>query len=515
MILRVLIAIVFLMEGNAFSESGPGTVYSDDFAGDFGEMHVGLRFDDLVDKSRTYAYPGQERTSAEFGRGGRAIRIYTWYPAAIEEEAEQMTLGRYIEISKGDFHVGRHSVIIPDKLPLARALSDEQLSAMVMLSTNALENAEPAKGQFPLIVFGQGLYYENPITHFALCEYFASHGFVITSCPLVGTNSPMVMLTVRDLESIVRDLEFVLEFSLDQPYVDRDRIGIIGFDMGGMAAQPLQMRNSRVDAIMTLDAGIVFSHFSGLPGNHPSFDLQLMTSPWLHMTQTKFIEAYRERLDQSVWGKISADRYLLLFDDVQHVNFTSYGLLNIPAPLIAYWGDNILPNVPVYSTICRIGLTFMNAYLKNNQEDLRRLIDEIDSQNPDRGFTLENKQGVTPGPTLDQFLNQIISGDIEKAVGQARLYKKTNPSWSFYSESVVNDIGYRFLYALNRPQIALEIFRLNMEMNPQSGNVYDSYAEALLALDRVEEAIENYEKSLKLDPENQNASKILNDLKNR
>jgi hypothetical protein len=441
--------------------------------------------------------------------------IYTWYPAAAEEEAERMTLGRYIEISKGDFYAGKHSIRIPDKLPLARALSEEQLHAMLTLTTNACENAKPAEGRFPLIIFGQGLYYENPITHFALCEYLASHGFVVASCPLAGTNSPLVMITVRDLESILRDLEFVLERSLDRPYVDTDRIGIIGYDMGGMAAQLLQIRNAGIDAVMTMDAGIIFRHFSGLPGNHPSFNLQHLTSPWLHMTQAKFIEPYRESLDESVWGQVSAERYLVLFSDVEHVNFTSYGLLNIPAPLIAYWGENRLPNVPVYSTIGRIGLTFMSAYLKGNQEDLRKLRDEVDSQDPDRTFTMEKKQGAAPGPTLDQFVNWIINGDTEKAISQVRLYKEQNPSWPFYPESAVNSIGYRFLYFFNLPQIALEVFKLNVEMNPQSGNAYDSYAEALLALDRVEEAIENYEKSLELDPENQNARKVLDDLKNR
>ncbi len=515
MILRVLIVITLLMGGNVFSKTGSGTIYPDDFAGEFGKSQVGFKFTDLLDESRTYDYSQQERTDIRAGQVGRPIRIYTWYPAAVKEKGEQMTFGRYVEISRGDFHDGRHSTIIPDKLPMARALSDAQLDAMAMLTTNALENAQPAEGKFPLIVFGQGLYYENPITHFALCEYLASHGYVVASCPLMGTNSPMVLLTVRDLESIVRDLEFVLEFSLNQPYVDTDRIGVIGFDMGGMAAQLLQMRNTGVDAMMTMDAGIVFTHSSGLPGNHPSFDLQRMTSPWLHMTQTSFIEPRRQSLDQSVWGRVSSDRYLMLFPNVQHVNFTSYGLLNISTPLMAYWGENKMPNVPVYKAIGRIGLTFVNAYLKGNQEDLRQLTDEADSQNADRVFTLEKRQGVTPGLALDQLLNQIISGDVEKAVGQARRYKEINPSWTFYPENAVNEIGYRFLYALNRPQIALEIFKLNVDMNPRSGNAYDSYAEALVVLDRIEEAIESYEKALELDPQNENAKKMIDDLKKR
>lgn len=506
MILRILFAILFLIEIQVFPDIGSGNLFPDEFVGDFGQQRVGFRFIDLIDESRTYDYSGRE---------GRPIRIYTWYPAETVKLSEPMTFGRYIDISRSDFHDGTKPVIISDRLPIARALSEEQLNAMATMATNAYENTLPAEGQFPLVLFGQGLYYENPITHFALCEYLASHGFVVATCPLTGTNSPIVMLTVRDLESIVRDLEFVLEYSRNQPYVKTDRTGVIGYDMGGMAAQILQARNTLIDAVMTLDAGIIFGHFSGLPADHPSFDLQRLTAPWLHITQTIFVDPYRQYLDQSAWGQVSCDRYLMLFQNVEHVNFTSYGLLNIPAPLPTYWGERALPNVPVYKAIGESGLTFLKAYLKEDQYALGRLTDMARNPSSEAVFTLENRHRIPPGLVLDQFLNQIIGGDIEKSVEQARLYKNEYPSWTFYPENTVNEIGYRFLYSLGRPEIALGIFKLNAEMYPQSCNVFDSYAEALLALGRVQEAIENYSKSLELDPKNLNAKKILEDLKNR
>ena len=47
---------------------------------------------------------------------------------------------------------------------------------------------------------------------------------------------------------------------------------------------------------------------------------------------------------------------------------------------------------------------------------------------------------------------------------------------------------------------------------PYAFNVYDSYGEALLAQGAREEAIENYKKSIKLNPDNESGIKVLNDL---
>jgi cytochrome c-type biogenesis protein CcmH/NrfG len=56
---------------------------------------------------------------------------------------------------------------------------------------------------------------------------------------------------------------------------------------------------------------------------------------------------------------------------------------------------------------------------------------------------------------------------------------------------------------------------LNVEAYPQSGNVYDSLGEAYMVNGEKELAIENYEKSLKLDPDNANAVEMLNKLRGR
>ena len=56
---------------------------------------------------------------------------------------------------------------------------------------------------------------------------------------------------------------------------------------------------------------------------------------------------------------------------------------------------------------------------------------------------------------------------------------------------------------------AMTVLELNTHLFPRSGNVYDSYAEVLLALGDTTESIINYRRSLALDSTNQNAVEVL------
>jgi putative intracellular protease/amidase/Tfp pilus assembly protein PilF len=79
------------------------------------------------------------------------------------------------------------------------------------------------------------------------------------------------------------------------------------------------------------------------------------------------------------------------------------------------------------------------------------------------------------------------------------------------NERAINTLGYQLLGA-NRNQEAIDVFKLNVAAFPQSGNVYDSLGEAYLKIGENQKAIENYNKSLELDPSNSNAVTVLKKL---
>lgn len=80
------------------------------------------------------------------------------------------------------------------------------------------------------------------------------------------------------------------------------------------------------------------------------------------------------------------------------------------------------------------------------------------------------------------------------------------------SESDLNDWAYRMLNGGGKPKEALEIFKLNASLYPDSANVYDSLAEAFEANGERAQAVRNYRRSLELDPNNKNAAVRLKQL---
>ncbi|HEV2667251.1 MAG TPA: serine hydrolase, partial [Blastocatellia bacterium] len=67
-----------------------------------------------------------------------------------------------------------------------------------------------------------------------------------------------------------------------------------------------------------------------------------------------------------------------------------------------------------------------------------------------------------------------------------------------------NGLGYNLL-GQKKIKEAIKVFQLNVEAYPESSNVYDSLGEAFMLNGEKAPAIENYEKSLKLNSNNANA----------
>ncbi len=77
-----------------------------------------------------------------------------------------------------------------------------------------------------------------------------------------------------------------------------------------------------------------------------------------------------------------------------------------------------------------------------------------------------------------------------------------------FSENTLNRFGYELL-GQNKLQDAIDIFQLNVKMNPQASNPYDSLAEAHMKAGNTWLAIINYSRSVELDPSNRNGLDML------
>lgn len=71
------------------------------------------------------------------------------------------------------------------------------------------------------------------------------------------------------------------------------------------------------------------------------------------------------------------------------------------------------------------------------------------------------------------------------------------------NESTLNSLGYKYM-SRDKIDEALAIFEVNIKAHPEAFNTYDSYGEALMR-----KSIESYEKSVELNPANQNGIDML------
>jgi tetratricopeptide (TPR) repeat protein len=129
---------------------------------------------------------------------------------------------------------------------------------------------------------------------------------------------------------------------------------------------------------------------------------------------------------------------------------------------------------------------------------------------------------------LDQMLSQVealaarpligitLMATIQKqgiaaAVAQYHDLKTNQPNAYDFSEQEFIGLGYALLRQKKIPE-AIEIFKLSIEAYPQSYNTWDSLAEAYMDHGDKDLAIQNYKKSLELNPKNTNGTEKLKQL---
>jgi CubicO group peptidase (beta-lactamase class C family) len=122
---------------------------------------------------------------------------------------------------------------------------------------------------------------------------------------------------------------------------------------------------------------------------------------------------------------------------------------------------------------------------------------------PDLPLT-EAKASLVPA-----MRKEIDTKGAEAGIALYQELKKSNGDYDF-SENVLNMLG--FSYLDKDLPAALALLKLNMEQFPKSFNVYDSYGEALVKNNQKDLAIENYKKSLELNPGNAGGIKALENL---
>jgi glyoxylase-like metal-dependent hydrolase (beta-lactamase superfamily II) len=97
------------------------------------------------------------------------------------------------------------------------------------------------------------------------------------------------------------------------------------------------------------------------------------------------------------------------------------------------------------------------------------------------------------------------------AVAEIKAARAKGGDKYYFLEAEFNQLGYRYL-GEEKYEEAIAVFAMNVDMYPESWNVYDSLGEAYMKSGQHDLAVLNYEKSLELNPDNENGKRMLEEI---
>jgi tetratricopeptide (TPR) repeat protein len=168
---------------------------------------------------------------------------------------------------------------------------------------------------------------------------------------------------------------------------------------------------------------------------------------------------------------------------------------------IARYEGGLLLRSPVFGNYRLFRLSPTEFFLEDMEQ---YAVVEFSGETPNR-LTIHATRAVA------ELYDAMVTGGIEAALDVYRRLEDLDRGSHAFTEGGLNRLGYELL-RIGESAEAIEIFKLNIQAFPSSFNVYDSLGEAYMTHGDYELAVENYVKSLELNPQNGNAEEKLEEL---
>ena len=460
-----------------------------------GQYAVGFKTIEQYDYSRTFQPKADYFGNPIEGERARPVQICVWYPAVPDDNLMPMVYAEYVyPYPENENFINVLSNLQNREIQALTMIIGDQ--AVINDAMNAqfagLRDAQPAEGQFPLLLYIPDLtasYCDQGV----LCEYLASRGFIVATTPSLGMAALNPEPTEADLENLIRDKEFALAALRDFPIWDQNKLGVFGTGIGGLGALDLQMRNSDIDAVVSLDGWYVLAEHQDFVPHSPSYNIMRASKPILQIygrnnaTDFGSVEAIRY-----------ADRYSLDMLNFRQGEFAHYYMFSAMYTGELYNAAKVYRDS--YKLVCKYTAEFFDAMLNNSETALAFMKAPV----ADNGFDpalaeITFMPGAELPPTRAQFTTILATDRIATAVELYNKFHAQNPDLILFDENVVNAIGYRLLQQ-GRIDESIRIFKMNTEVYPSSCNVWDSLSDAYMTAGDNENAIKCVRKALEALP---------------
>ena len=356
-----------------------------------------------------------------------------------------------------------------------------------------------------------------------MCEYLASHGYVVVASPDMGATSRDMTTDLAGISAQAQDISFLIGYAKTLPNTEMSEIAVAGFSWGGISNLFAAARDNRIDALVALDGSM--RYFPGLVKGATDVHPEQMTIPMLFFTQgpTSLEKLERHTINKDTEGPNVLNEWthgdLITVDDMALVHTEHSSMYQRNEDI---WADyprshkadySRADGIVGYAWVTRYTLQFLNAYLKHDlqaMEFLKKTPAEVGV--PPHMMTVDFRAGRGIPATLDAFRAELGRQGFDQAPAIYAAMVKEQPDFKL-DEGVVIQWAYDLMGENHLPE-ATALFKLDVQVHPDSWNAYDSLGEAYMKAGQKQLAIDNYKRSLELNPTNEDAKKKLKVLEN-
>ena len=473
-----------------------------------GAHAVGLRIVEQYDRSRGYRgvtdpYTGQATT----GERARPIQTLIWYPAE-KGTGSAVQAEDYLRLSATADDFGHAP---PERARLEAAYLSGRVSALpparakaeLAAAMLALRDATPTVGSFPVVIYAPS-YRADAFENADLCEFLASHGYVVIGSPSVGQTPGGMTDDLEGALTQMGDIQYLIGYAHGVPQADIHRLAVIGYSWGGLANVMAAAKDSRIQALVALDGSV--RTYPAVIEQSRFLTPARVTAPLLYVAATpKQVEVLSSDVnaETSFLNRLKyADLYRVTLAPYVHANFSVMGQRFMADQAYGNYDKDELSVANGW--LERYVRNFLDGYLKGDSAG-RAFLDTPGNKigAPPHLLTtyVAKAQGVPP--TRAAFAAELARQGFDRASTVYASFKQRDSTFAI-SEVEVNAWGYKLMRA-GDTKSSVAILRLNTELHGDSWNAFDSLAEAHAQAGNTPMAIENFRKSLAMNPNNTNA----------
>lgn len=218
---------------------------------------------------------------------------------------------------------------------LRKDLQDYRADANQRVRMWARKDAKAENGKFPLVVYAPsfgGPGFENA----DVCEFLASHGYVVIASPSIGSHSFNMNGGVEGAETQAKDISFEIDFAGTMPQIDSSRIAVLGYSWGGISNFFAAAADDRIKALIAFDGSA--RYFPSIISKSNYVRPKEIKIPLLSFTRGEIPleELVGADLSENVLNEMTrSDVYIVRMHDMRHGEFDS---MHQRSP--AYWAHH-------------------------------------------------------------------------------------------------------------------------------------------------------------------------------